>query len=266
MPDLLQSLARGERFAPRVVIVAAHPDDESLALGSRLDRFDDLCILHLTDGAPRDLADARRSGCADAASYAALRRDELTSALDALGADPERTSYGHPDQEAILDCPAIVSRLMEDLAGAAAVVTHAYEHGHPDHDTAALAVRLACDRLQAGGRLAPAAYEFPSYHMRDSRQILGAFWPDPRIPETVLTLSDRQRARKRSAIACFASQAKVLAQFPQGDERLRPAPAYDFGAPAPPGAVWYDPLGWEMTSAVWRRHADAVLDGEPAWA
>ena len=39
----------------------------------------------------------------------------------------------------------------------AVVITHAYEGGHPDHDTLALAVRLACRRqLDQGERIAVA--------------------------------------------------------------------------------------------------------------
>ena len=262
MTDLLQRLARRERIAPRVVIVAAHPDDEILALGSRLRLVDDLCILYLTDGAPRDPADARRAGCVDRAGYAALRRDELQAALATVTADAELRGYGCPDQDAVLDCAAIVDRLATDLAGAAAVVTHAYEHGHPDHDTAALAVALACERL---GRDAPRRFEFPGYHIRGGRAVFGTFWPDPRAPETVLPLTPRMREVKRAALECFSSQAETLALFPL-DERLRAAPSYDFAAPAPPREAWYDRLGWRMTLRVWRTHAGAVLGSPPACA
>lgn len=256
MRDLPARLARSESIAARMVLVAAHPDDETLALGSRLALFDDLVILYLTDGAPRDLADARRADCADRAGYAALRQAELSSALAGLGARCERRSYGCPDQESVLVSGRLLDLLTVDLAGAAAVVTHAYEHGHPDHDTAALAVALACQRL---GAAAPERSEFPGYHLRDGQQVFGTFWPDPRALETSLPLSPAQREKKRAAIRCFASQAAVLSLFPEADERLRPAPPYDFRVPAPPGAAWYDPLGWEVTSIVWRRHADALL-------
>ena len=258
---LLRDIARGNRIAARVVVVAAHPDDEILALGGRLPLFENLHIVYLTDGAPRDLADARRAGCADRASYAALRRSELVSALGALGAAPEVSCYGCPDQEAVIEIAETVGRLSRKLTGAEAVVTHAYEHGHPEHDAAALAVALACDRL---GRDAPAHYEFPGYHLRNGRQIFGAFWPDTSAPETVLPLDPGQRHLKRIALDRFGSQAAVLALFPEADERLRPAPRYDFRAPAPPGAAWYDRLDWETTSASWRRYADAVLASRAA--
>ena len=218
-----------------------------------------LCILHLTDGALCDPADARRAGCADRGRYAALRGEELQAALATVAADAELRSYGRPDQEAVLDCAAIIDRLAADLAGAAAVLTHAYEHGHPDHDTAALAVALACRRLVRDARW---RFEFPGYYMRDGKAVYGAFWPDPQAPETVLPLTPRAREVKRAALKCSASQAQTLALFPLEDERLRPAPCYDFAAPAPPREAWYIPLNWEMTLRVWRKHAEAVL-GSP---
>jgi hypothetical protein len=47
---------------------------------------------------------------------------------------------------------------------------------------------------------------------------------------------------------------------PDWEERLRPAPSYDFHAPAPPGRALYDQWGWEMNLAAWRGHAEALLD------
>ena len=65
------------RIAARVLLVAAHPDDETVGVGAQLHRCDDLILLHLTDGAPRNLADARRHGFDDAPSYGAARAREL---------------------------------------------------------------------------------------------------------------------------------------------------------------------------------------------
>ena len=258
MSDLLDRIARGVRIPERVVLVSAHPDDEVLALGSRLRCFDDLLILHLTDGAPRDLGDARRAGFGDWQGYAAARRRELADALEVLEAGAVKCgTYGYPDQEAILHVREATRRLEADLTGAAAVVTHPYEFGHPDHDAAALAVALACDAL---GPAAPERYEFPSYHLKDGERRFWAFWPDPSAVETVVRLNEAQRAEKRRALDRFVSQAHLLADMQPGDERLRRAPRYDFRAPAPPGEALYDRFGWRMTSAMWLGHAARALD------
>jgi LmbE family N-acetylglucosaminyl deacetylase len=262
--DLLGRLARGERIPERIVVVVAHPDDEVLAAGSRMDRMDDLTVIHTTDGAPRDLRDARREGLASWQDYAALRRREVAAAMDALGAKARLACYGHPDQESILHAPAILDRLTADLAGARAVITHAYEHGHPDHDTAALCVRLAVDRLRADGGEAPDVYEFPIYSLVEGRRVFGRFHPDPSAPETVLPMTDEERARRNAALAAYGSQRGVLGFAGHWEERLRPAPRTDFRRPAPQEVAWYDGTGWVMTLARWREAADALLDAEGA--
>jgi LmbE family N-acetylglucosaminyl deacetylase len=143
--DLIARLAANERIRERVALVVAHPDDETVGVGSRLHLFDDLTLIHVTDGTPDGIGFARRAGFPDNAAYAAARRAELDAALVALGAAPRRRSaYGLGDQRAHEHLPAPVAGFPSNIAGnAAGVVTHAYEHGHPDHDTAALAVSRA---------------------------------------------------------------------------------------------------------------------------
>ena len=56
------------------MIVAAHPDDETLGIGSLLCLLDEALLVHVTDGAPRDGADARVHGFATCAEYADAAR------------------------------------------------------------------------------------------------------------------------------------------------------------------------------------------------
>ncbi len=66
-----------------------------------------------------------------------------------------------PDQETAFQLAAIVHELIPVLASAERVITHPYEGGHPDHDTAAFAVAAACARLARSlGRASAPDYDF----------------------------------------------------------------------------------------------------------
>ncbi|HEX2150779.1 MAG TPA: PIG-L family deacetylase, partial [Stellaceae bacterium] len=117
------------------MIVVAHPDDETIGLGAQLSRFNDLLLVHVTDGAPRDGDDARNYGFASIAGYAAARQAELAAALHAGNADRlRRLNLGIPDKQAWQDLARLARRIAELLRAEepASVFTHAYEGGHPD--------------------------------------------------------------------------------------------------------------------------------------
>lgn len=75
----------------------------------------------------------------------------------------------------------------------------------------------------------------------------------------MLPLDPRQLARKRAALAEFATQREIIARFPVDPEWLRPAPRYDFTRPPPPGDVLYDRFHWRVSGESWRQSARAVL-------
>jgi LmbE family N-acetylglucosaminyl deacetylase len=252
--DFLDELKSGERIASPVALVLAHPDDETASAGGLLQRLENPRLIYLTDGAPRDLVDARREGFDEWRAYAELRRRELKSALGSLGITVQPIFYDCPDKEALEHLRETVALLTSDLAGADAVVTHCYEHGHPDHDTAAVAVQLACARL---GAAAPQRFEFAGYHLGRERPVYGAFWPDEE--EVEVSLSAEKLRRKRRATAAFESQRETLCQFPETPERYRRAPRYDFSDRAPPGRSLYDLYEWEVTSDQWLSRLAEIL-------
>lgn len=135
---LLAGLAGTDRIdASRVAIVVAHPDDETIGVGGQLARLDGITIVHVTDGAPRDLGDARARGFASAEAYAAARRRELEAAMALAGVPATALlTLDVPDQGAAFVMPGIAARLATLFAEREIelVLTHAYEGGHPDHD------------------------------------------------------------------------------------------------------------------------------------
>lgn len=251
--ELLDRLAACEPGRARIAVVAAHPDDEVLAAATVMRSARELVLIHLTDGAPADGRDAARAGFASPGAYGDARLSELDRALAMLGVRPRLgLRYGLTDQETVFHRPGLVRRLSHDLRGCDAVLTHAYEGGHPDHDTAAAAVQLAC--LYAGGERtdAIARFEFAGYHARGGVLAAGRFHPDPAAPERVVDAAPSDRRARADALRCFESQAATLAQVGFELERLRLAPAYDFRRPPPPGEALYDQWGFSLTSGEWR--------------
>jgi LmbE family N-acetylglucosaminyl deacetylase len=242
--DLLDRLACGEAEGLRIAVVAAHPDDEALFAATLMRRAGELVLIHLTDGAPADGEEAARAGFVTPEAYATARRMELDRALDALGVRPRaRLAYGLTDQETIFGLPELVERLARDLEGCDAVVTHAYEGGHPDHDAAAAAVQIAASA---------ARFEFAGYHARGGALRTGRFHPSPFAPERIVQTSDADRRARAAALGCYVSQAEPLARLAFAPERVRLAPTYDLRASPPTGEALYDRWGLSLTSADWR--------------
>src|SRR4051812_17484041 len=151
----------------RHLVIAAHPDDETIGLAARLARMPDVTVVFATDGAPADMVDARRFGFPSARAYARCRLREARQALALAGVSPARViSLGGPDGalvERIADVTWAVVELLQALA-VTDLWSHPYEGGHPDHDATAVCTRAALVLRGRAGQKLPRSHEFTSYH------------------------------------------------------------------------------------------------------
>ena len=241
-----------------IVIVAAHPDDELLGMGTLVPLLNRrFTVIHVTDGAPRSGSDVSNSGCATWQEYAALRRAEFEKALTAAGgSDHPTVCLNCPDQQAAFRIADHVRDLAEmfDKLRPSFVFTHAFEGGHPDHDAIAAAVHGAIYLRRPHCTL----MEFTGYHAGPNGMECECFLENPTdvLPRP---LNSRQIEWKREVLSCYASQARVLAQFPLKFEPLRLAPQYDFLQPPHQGCLYYEHFDWGVNGAEWRRLAEQAF-------
>lgn len=255
--------AAPDAAAPSVVLIAAHPDDETIGAAARLLAIRrDLLIVHVTDGSPRELSDARAAGARSRQHYAQIRRHELLEAMAHVGIAPEQMQQlPFIDQETALHLPELTKALAGLLRETQpdVVLTHSYEGGHPDHDAVAFAVHAATHRLDAVGQHAPVILEMTGYHNGPDGITPGEFLHDADRSPITITLTPRQLQLKRRMLGCFVSQARTLEYFTGvTHESFRVAPDYDFTRP-PQTDLFYDHFDWGLRSDRWRELAGQAL-------
>lgn len=249
----------------RPLLLAAHQDDETIGASALLGRLPGFTVVYLTDGAPHDprLRSPHVSGSRE--FYAKVRAEEAAAAL-ALVRIPTSSIIllGGTDQEAIHQLEGLLQGFTAVLREIrpAFVITHPYEGGHPDHDTAALIARLAMREMRAN---APHLLEMTSYHARNGELVTGEFLlgqihsASHDCESLTINLTSEARDKKIRMLACYRSQADVLSGLALEPERIRVAPDYDFTQPPHEGALWYERLGWPTSGAQWRELAAQTL-------
>ncbi|MGA0587301.1 PIG-L deacetylase family protein [Dyella sp. KRB-257] len=239
---MLQSLSA----QTRLLVVAPHPDDETLATGVLIQRVlaagGAVHVLLLSDGDnnpwPQRWLERRvRIGAAERARWATRRRREFRAAMAVLGMrDGAFTALGWPDQGLTrrVQCKLAASlpalRAVLDAFDPDLVAMPALDDRHPDHAAAHVLMRLAMH----GRGIVPATW---LYRVHGGPREGGAGFALP---------SDAaMQARKRMALACHASQlalsASRMARLAARVERYLPLVAQCGRVPLP----WHPPrLAW----------------------
>lgn len=243
-------------------VIVAHPADEVVGAGCLISKLVDVTVLHVTDGAPCDMADARAAGFKERAAYAEARKRECISALAIAHVPEDRVVdlnlTDHCASDYLADLTKRITAFLQQSA-ADIVVTHPYEGGHPDHDATAFATHAALRLMKENGLRPPVLFEMALHPSEDFVAKVPEFLPGTERETTTLLLDERATKLKRRMFDCFATQRESLAVSPFGPEKFRQPAAYDFTAPPHDGKLLYENFDWAPRSSEWRMLASQAL-------
>lgn len=208
----------------RVLLVAPHPDDESLVAGALLQEAVEsgaaVRVLFLTNGDnnpwPQRILERRwRIGDAEKSRWGARRQREALAALSVLGVAPgDVTFLGYPDQ-GLTDLflrrdERLAVQLFEEIGAwrPTLLIAPSLGDAHPDHSAAALFVGQALARGDAAStRPQWLAY---SVHVRGAADSVGE-GSEAVAREAVIApgLREARRVTKRAAVRCHESQVAL---------------------------------------------------------
>ncbi|MFJ6841580.1 PIG-L deacetylase family protein [Streptomyces griseoluteus] len=198
----------------RVVVVAAHPDDEVLGAGGTLARLAAtgvaLTVVSVTDGEGSHPGSTRVTPD----RLAELRAGELRDALRQLGAEQaEIVRLRLPDTGVARHEERLAGELAALLRGAALCLAPWTQDAHGDHEAAGRAALAACRAVSVPCRL------YPVWLWHWARP------GDPRVPwaqAARIALPPGVQARKRAAVDRFVTQIRPLGDAPQDAAVLPP--------------------------------------------
>jgi LmbE family N-acetylglucosaminyl deacetylase len=225
----------------RTLVLIAHPDDEAVGCGILLQRMREPIVVFATDGAPRSEFFWKQYGSRE--TYASLRANEAEQALNAV-----RVHHHHwlcegnviADQELFLNLECAYSALSDlvEMEIPDAILTLAYEGGHPDHDCCAFLASVV------GVRYELPVWEVPLYHRVGNDMVRQKFLHAGGLP---VFSSAEELARKQHMFFAYGSQAHVMAEFTLEFESVRPMHDYDFTCAPHTGVLNYEAWQWPMT-------------------
>lgn len=230
----------------RTLIIVAHPDDEAVTCAALMQRMREPYVLFCTDGAPLDPYFWSRHGSREA--YSLLRQKEARLALSHVGVRNveflKARSVEHIiDQQLFQQLPEAIECAFQVVSRVRphALLTLAYEGGHPDHDSCNFITSVIAREHSLP------AWEMPVYklfHKEDRK--FQTFMPAPQ-PAISLHPTADEIARKRQALEAYASQGDFLVRLDSVEESFRPLPEYDYARPPHEGVLNYEAWQWSMT-------------------
>jgi LmbE family N-acetylglucosaminyl deacetylase len=200
----LASMASGRR----VVVLAAHPDDEVLGVGGLLRRLagcgSSIAMVWATDGEASHPGSTRLTP----ARLGALRRAESLAAIDELDIAPCAVHHlGLPDSGLDAHVDELVDALRGVIGHDDVVLAPWRGDGHPDHEAVG----------EAAARLTTTLIEYPVWMWH------WATPSDPRVPwDRMAAVAAVDVVAKRAAIDAFVTQVLPLGPDPADAAVLPP--------------------------------------------
>jgi N-acetylglucosamine malate deacetylase 2 len=204
----------------RVLVLAAHPDDETIACAGLLQRARCGLVVFAVDGAPPHYGFEKKFGSLQ--NYSRIRFEEASRALKLIpGVSVRKLTRSDGtafiDQHLVFELWAASASLCQIISDfvPSLFVSHAFEGGHADHD--------ACHALakQASVEFGLKYLEFPLYwRERDGRDVFQQFRPNGNS-EFVLQLTRQELLIKRRMLAQYQTQHGLTSVFTLENERFR---------------------------------------------
>jgi N-acetylglucosamine malate deacetylase 2 len=129
-----------ERFLNKhhkTMLIVAHQDDDVIGAGCWLQNHASVHVSYCTDGgAPVGVNVWRSLGLFKRSEYVDLRNQEASAALKLSGARAEPEFHSKVDGSLHEHLNVVANELRSTIAKKSPdfILTHAFEHGHPDHD------------------------------------------------------------------------------------------------------------------------------------
>jgi len=233
-----------EALLGRTLVLVAHPDDECIICGGLLQHMRDPVVVYATDGAPQDPYFWKKHGSREA--YSRMRQEECRRALAQVGvleivflADEEPRLI---DQELFQNLGIAFELLNHEARRLQpqAILTMAYEGGHPDHDGCSLLAH------ELGGELGIPVWEAPLYRRKRSALSVQEFL-ESNGTEVTYSPTPLEIERKRAMCSSYPSQGDFLQVFGVEREIFRPQKSYDYSRPPHEGKLNYELWQWSMT-------------------
>jgi LmbE family N-acetylglucosaminyl deacetylase len=210
----------------RILVFAAHPDDETIACSGLLQRSRESLVVFAVDGAPPHYDFAEQFGSLQ--RYSEERFREAARALRLIPRCSLRRLARQDgtwlvDQHLFLDLPEAFASLRQIVREFSpdVLVSHALEGGHIDHD--------ACHILasQVGKALAVPIVEFPLYWRDKHGHDVFQRFRDSHHGEFALELSEGELVVKDKMLSEYQTQRELTSVFRSAIERFRPMTAPD---------------------------------------